>query len=31
VAAQTAPLQKLAAYALGITASYWLFERLTSA
>jgi len=31
VAAQTAPLQKLAAYALGITASCWLFERLTSA
>lgn len=31
VAAQAAPLQKLAAYGLGITASYWLIERLTSA
>ncbi len=31
VAAQSAPLQKLAAYGLGITASYWLIERVTSA
>ncbi len=31
VAAKAASLQKLAAYGLGITASYWLVERLTSA
>lgn len=31
VAARKARLQRLAAYGLGITASFWLFERLASA
>ncbi len=31
ISARTARMQKFAAYGLGITASYWLIERLTSA